>query len=82
MTVLLNHAMENPHTRRPPQSDPEYLSSRQDDFACWKTFPSYERLCAFWGLASHWGAGKVLERLCRDGADRLRFNDGGLGVTN
>ena len=50
---------------RTPQSDPEYLSRLQDYFARWKTIPSYERLCALWGLASRSAAGKVLERLRR-----------------
>ena len=50
---------------RTPQSDPEYLARLQDYFARWKTIPSYERLCALWGLASRSAAGKVLERLRR-----------------
>lgn len=50
---------------RTAQSDPEYLSRLQDYFARWKCIPSYERLCALWGLASRSAAGKVLERLRR-----------------
>jgi repressor LexA len=52
---------------RTPQSDPDYLSRLQDYFARWKCIPSYERLCALWGLASRSAAGKVLERLRRAG---------------